>query len=1251
MKTLFTTCVAALLTAASIAQSPGGVSSGLVSWFNADAGTSTTTNGAAIASWIDQSGVANATQATASAQPFYYSNIINGHPAVRTTTGRYFNVNYAAINNVNYTVLTVTRRLAGGSFNHIMGIQGTTAGYSYFSLGYSGASLIRHVEYGNFINLGCEAYNATTEVPAILSCQFDDAIGKQVWRIRDGIKTSSSGTNKSHYAITNNGFIGRGGEGYGFNGYIAEVIVYNRPLTTNEKIKINTYLSVKYGLSVPMAEHMYPLDATFHNDVFGIAQDNAFALSQTTGESTALDDILQISSPSSMNNGDYMICGNDNGNVSFDPFSGTDCTISGVMARDWKVNHIGDCGTVTLSFDMTGVAGFTGTDLHVLIDRDGDGYDDETPISGSYSAPYFTATGISLPDHVKFTLCTANTHYYAVVSGPSSGSIWAVAPDGTPGLLSTNCSKMDLTVNAGVTVDNDWASFSCRNFTVNGTFNSGALSSQNVIVFGNIVCEGTWNGQYATLSMQGADAQTISGSRYLNAYSVSISNAVGVTLNNLGLRLTNNLGLPYGGVLNTNSKLVLLSNSSNTAEIQSLSEGTINGSVMIYRYRPASTAGWVNLSSSVQNATIADWNDDIITTGFPGSDYPSYNFKSVQTYNETAAGDETQGYVGATNVTNPLVPGLGYMVYMPTGAATIDVLAPINSGDITMPITYTDNGSGRGWNIVGNPYPATIDWTSSSWTKTNIANEVHVWNSNSNQYVSYTGLLNQSPLIAPGQSFCIRANGASPQLIVREGCKAKSHGTFRTLETSNDYLTLHVQMNNLEDQTIIARTAFTTKSFDDSYDAMKLRSPVAEVPYMASLDDAGNNLSINAINNEAQETIIPIRIEAGVTGIYTLTVTGLDAFSQGACVTLEDVFTGTTYVLSESTPIEMPLEAGDKTLRYQLRLGGTSLSAVTDAGCSTNDGGTATVVTPVNTTSVVEWHTENGTLISTTTPTNGVAKIKGLASGNYTAQISNNGACGTTTVAFAVNESNKIAASAVVMPTSCANTDDGAISISISGGDGPYTITWANGSTGSMIENATPGKYVAMISDKNGCTGKFEFELPTASALRSKFEVSNQIVELVNGQATVTFTNFSDEAESVAWNFGDGSDESSEDQPTHTYQTAGTYDVMLKAMHDNCESVSTKTVAVTDQGHAEEFAADIKATMTDNGVQLTFSFDQQKSLKISAYNVVGQQLIEPIVGVYGKQTIMFSDRRYASQALIEVTDMSTGDKALIRMGR
>jgi hypothetical protein len=471
------------------------------------------------------------------------------------------------------------------------------------------------------------------------------------------------------------------------------------------------------------------------------------------------------------------------------------------------------------------------------------------------------------------------------------------------------------------------------------------------------------------------------------------------------------------------------------------------------------------------------------------------------------------------------------------------------------------------------------------------------------------------------------------------------------MEVSNEYLTLQLQKDNLTDKTILARAPHTTKSFDESYDAMKLRSPVEEVPYMATLDEAGNRLSINAMNWTSEETIIPIIIEANVSGPYTLTATGLNAFAQGACVTLEDVFTGATYVVTESNPIQLTLVAGDRTERFRLRVGGASLGNVTNMGCTAENAGSASVVVPMNSTSVVEWKNEGGEVIATSSPANGVAAIDGLHAGFYTAVISNNGVCGATSVQFEVKQMDKIAASAVMMPTSCANTEDGAISISVSGGEAPYTIDWTNGAEGSMIEGATSGKYTAIITDINGCTGKFIFELPTVSALLSKFDASHDQVELINGKATVTFTNRSEQAETVAWNFGDGSDISSEDEPAHTYMNAGTYEVMLKAMHDNCESVSTKTNSVTDNSHAEEFAGDILATLTDNGVQMTFLFADQKNIKISAYNVLGQQLIEPIVGMYGKQTITFSDRRYASQALIEVVDLTTGEKALIRLGR
>jgi PKD repeat protein len=978
-------------------------------------------------------------------------------------------------------------------------------------------------------------------------------------------------------------------------------------------------------------------------------------LNQTTSESAGIDDILRISNPSSINNGDYLICGNDNQSVLFSAHAGSNCTISATLARDWKFHHVGDFGTVDLRFDLTGISGFTASELRLLMDLDGDGYDDETPIEGVYVAPYFTAAGVTIPNGAKVTLCTMKTHYYAVIGGLTSGPIWADSPTGTPGFLNATCAGLDLTIKSGSVVNNDWVTLTCNNITVEAgaTFNAGALASQNIHVNGDVTINGVWNDDNCTLNMEGAALQTINGTGYLRVQNWNITNAAGVTLNNLGAIVYGNLGITDGGILNTNDKLNLWSDINGTGEIQSLSAGTINGEVNVRRYRPAATAGWVNFSSSLQDATIEEWDATITTSGFPGSDYPAYAFNSVVYYEEFQPGTDEEGYVGVSNSADILVPGRGYMVYLPTGAYTVSARGTITSGNFNLSPTYNNNGTGAGWNMVGNPYPATIDWNAVGWNKVNMNEAVYIWRPNINQYASYVdGVASNggSNLIAPGQSFFVEANGINPVLMLTEECKSKSPGTFRNAEATMHQLSIRMHMEDWQDETVLISNESATKTFDSAYDAKKLRSPIQQAPYMSTLDENGQNLSINSIRITGEEQIIPIRIEAGISGVYTLEVTGLEAFAKGACVTLEEIFTQTSYVLSEGTTIELPLEAGDHTLRYQLRIGSVSLSNITHAGCSSSQGGSAEVIAPANTTSVVEWLNAAGQMFATTAPVNGVAKVESLVAGNYTARITNNGACGTTSFNFEIAQLNKLGASAVVMPASCENTDDGGISISVSGGEAPYQVEWNNGMEGTTIENAAAGKYVAHIMDSNGCEGNFQFEVESVSALLSKFEVSHEQIELVNGEARVEFTNTSENAESFTWNFGDG-EESSLESPTHAYLNAGTYEVMLKATFENCESVSTRTVAVTDNSQAEEFAGDVLATLTDRGVQVTFLFDELKNIRINAYNVLGQQLIEPIVGEYGNQTITFSDRRYAANALIEVTDLNTGEKTLIRLGR
>lgn len=1262
MKTLFTSLCVTILATVGLAQAPGGVSSGLTVWLKPDAsGIAPVADGTAISNWNDASGMANhATQATLAARPQYYNNVFNGHPAIRTSSTRFMNLDLSDINDTNYTIITVTKRLLNSG--SIIGYSGTPSNTG-LALGYSASTVCRHSQYANWVNLSIPAHNAATELPVIFACQFNELVGKKLWRISDGVNLNRSGTNKTHYPLAGTGRIGRGLSTDAFTGFIAEVIVYNRVLTTTELKQVHTYLSVKYGLSVPLADHLYPLDATHQNDVFGIGYESAQALYQTSSESAGIDDVLRISNPSGASDGEYLICGNDNAGMLFGAHTTANCSVTAILARDWKFRKVGDVGTVDLRFDMTGVTGFTGSQLRLFVDLDGDGYDDETPIEGTYSAPFFTATGVTIPNGAKVTLCVVKAHYYAVLSGAASQARWSDSPTGTPGFLNSICEDIDITILTGVTIDNDWATLTCNNITVQngGVFNAG---TENVHVHGNIVVNGAWNHQLSALTMEGDAAQTISGTGSFKVRDWSITNAAGVTIDPAisSVILYGNLGITNGAVLHTSDKLILESNSAGTAEIQSLADGSIDGQVFIKRYRPQAAAGWVNLSSAVQGATINDWNDDLIMTGFTGADYfdpaiPVYAFNSVVHYDETLAGDKNVGFVGATNATNPLIPGRGYMVYANGNAFTVDALGTINSGDISLPVTYTTNGSGVGWNLVGNPYPATIDWDASgtgAWIKTNMNDAVYVYRASIGQYASYVNGVSVnggSSAIAPGQSFYVEANAAGAALVVTEECKSKTAGTFRAADMNLDYLTLRMRMGDWQDETVIIKNEAATKSYDRSSDAKKLRSPMTEAPYMATMDEAGEDLSINSFRWNNEEQIIPIRIEAGVTGVYTIEVQGLEAFAKGSCVMLEEVFTHSSYVLTEGAAIELPLEAGDQTLRYQLRIGAAALANVTDAGCSSHAGGSAEVTLPINSTSVVEWMNAQGELFATTAPVEGIAKVESLMAGNYTARITNNGACGVTSFAFEVEQLNKLGASAVVMPTSCENTDDGGISINISGGEAPYNVVWNNGMQGITVENAIAGTYAVRITDSNGCEGNFQFEVQSVSNLLSKFEVSHERVEMVNGEAVVEFTNASENAENFSWKFGDSSAESSEENPTHAYMSAGVYEVMLKATTDNCESVSTRTVAVTDNKQSEEFAGDVLATLTDRGVQVTFLFDELKNIQINAYNVLGQQLIETIVGQYGNQTITFSDRRYAANALIEVTDLNTGEKTLIRLGR
>jgi Secretion system C-terminal sorting domain/SprB repeat len=110
------------------------------------------------------------------------------------------------------------------------------------------------------------------------------------------------------------------------------------------------------------------------------------------------------------------------------------------------------------------------------------------------------------------------------------------------------------------------------------------------------------------------------------------------------------------------------------------------------------------------------------------------------------------------------------------------------------------------------------------------------------------------------------------------------------------------------------------------------------------------------------------------------------------------------------------------------------------------------------------------------------ATIANLSVGSYTVTISDANNCSITQSATVTQNAaitNSISQSNIL----CNNTSTGSISISTSGGEGPYDYAWSNGSNAANLSNLTAGTYSVTVSDYNDCTTVESVTLTQPSAL------------------------------------------------------------------------------------------------------------------------------------------------------------------------
>ncbi len=102
---------------------------------------------------------------------------------------------------------------------------------------------------------------------------------------------------------------------------------------------------------------------------------------------------------------------------------------------------------------------------------------------------------------------------------------------------------------------------------------------------------------------------------------------------------------------------------------------------------------------------------------------------------------------------------------------------------------------------------------------------------------------------------------------------------------------------------------------------------------------------------------------------------------------------------------------------------------------------------------------------------NAIAQTEDLlqvSSGNYTLTVTDANGC-LSSFDTTLIEPSPIGISSAITDATCGDCNGGA-SLTVTGGSGTYTYSWANNSTSAFVQNMCPGVYPVQVTDGNGCS-------------------------------------------------------------------------------------------------------------------------------------------------------------------------------------
>ena len=223
-----------------------------------------------------------------------------------------------------------------------------------------------------------------------------------------------------------------------------------------------------------------------------------------------------------------------------------------------------------------------------------------------------------------------------------------------------------------------------------------------------------------------------------------------------------------------------------------------------------------------------------------------------------------------------------------------------------------------------------------------------------------------------------------------------------------------------------------------------------------------------------------------------------------------------------------------------------SIGAQTNLLCNGATTGSATVnVTGGTGAYTYSWSPSGGT----------AATASGLTAGTYTVTVTDDNSC-TATQSFTITEPTGISITPSQTNVSCNGANNGSATVTVTGGTGAYTYSWApSGGTVSTANELAPGTYTVTVTDANLCTATQSITITQPAALVATASAQTNLLcnGGTTGSATVNVTGGTG-AYSYSWSPSGGT------AATASGLTAGTYTVTVT---DDNSCTATQSFTIT----------------------------------------------------------------------------------------